>query len=59
MAAGKDRPRVMKRVMEGARAAREKIGQDLTLSAEETIWLRYLSSVEKMQRSTTQGNKKK
>lgn len=52
MAAGKDRPRLMKEILAGARAARERQQKGETLSAQETLRVRYLSAVEKMQATT-------
>jgi hypothetical protein len=49
----KDRARVTREVVAGGRAAREKMSGGGKLSAEENLLARYLTAVDKMQRSTT------
>jgi hypothetical protein len=52
MGAGKDRPQLMRDILEGARAARERRQQGQALKDQEQLWVRYLDAVEKMQAST-------
>jgi hypothetical protein len=47
--AGRERPRLMREILAGARAAREKAVGGGTLGPEEALRLRYLQAVEKMQ----------
>jgi hypothetical protein len=44
------RPRLTRETLEGARRAREKAGRAETLDPGETLLVRYLEAVEKMQR---------
>ena len=48
----KDRPRVTREVVAGGRQAREKAASGARLSRDETLWMRYLAAVDKLQRST-------
>jgi hypothetical protein len=51
-AAPKDRARLTREVLEGGREAREKAARGARLSGEEGLRMRYISAVDKIQRST-------
>jgi hypothetical protein len=56
LAAGaKDRPSLMRQILDGALDAREKEAHGGSLSDQERLWVRYRAAVEKMQRSTAKG----
>ena len=53
LAAGsKDRGRLTREAVEGGRSAQETAASGGKLSAEQSLWLRYVAAVDKMQRST-------
>lgn len=52
MSAGKERSQLMREILEGARAARERRERGVKLTQKEQLWARYLDAVDKMQAST-------